>query len=127
VPRVWRRAAVAIVAATAATCVSVPAAQAWPTTMQIAFQANTGDLWTFTASDPGSATPYGLMAGTNPSVAPVAGLGSNHEIAFQANTGYLWTAGAGGQGATPYGTMAGTSPSINKYGNIAFQANTGHL
>jgi hypothetical protein len=85
VPRVWRRAAVAIVAATAATCVSVPAAQAWPTTMQIAFQANTGDLWTFTASDPGSATPYGLMAGTNPSVAPVAGLGSNHEIAFQAN------------------------------------------
>jgi hypothetical protein len=60
---------------------------------QIAFQANTGDLWTFTASDPGSATPYGLMAGTSPSVAPVASLGSNHEIAFQANTGHLWTTG----------------------------------
>jgi hypothetical protein len=114
VRRVWGRAAVAFVVALAAGCVSVSAAQAWSTTMEIGFQANSGDLWTWTIDNPGSATPYGLMAGTSPSVSPVAGVGSNHEIAFQANTGYLWTAGAGGQGSTPYGMMAGTSrASIN--------------
>ena len=125
VRRVWVRPAVAFVVALAAACVCVPAAQAWSTTMQIAFQANTGNLWNWTINDPGSATPYGLMAGTSPSEAP-SGFGWDHEIAFQANTGALWTTGSGGQGATPYGMAAGTSPSIGG-SEIAFQANGGDL
>ena len=125
VRRVWGRAAVAFVAALAAACVCVPAAQAWSKTMQIAFQANTGNLWNWTINDPGSGTPYGMAAGTSPSEAP-SGFGWDHEIAFQANTGALWTTGSGGQGATPYGMAAGTSPSIGG-SEIAFQANGGDL
>ena len=125
VRRVWGHAAVAIVVALAATCVSVPAAQAWSKTMEIGFQASSGDLWTWTIDNPGSNTGMGMMAGTSPSVAPSAA-DANHEIAFQANTGYLWTTGAGGQGPTPFGMMAGTSPSISG-SEIAFQANGGDL
>jgi Ca2+-binding RTX toxin-like protein len=125
VPRGWGRAAVAIVAALAAVCVSVPAAQAMPWDTEIAIQANTGILWTWT--QPGASdTGLGMKAGTSPSIAGGLGLGSNHEIAFQANTGYLWTTGAGGGGRTPYGMMAGTSPSADG-GYVAFQANTGDL
>ena len=121
------RAAVAFVVALAAACGYVPAARAFSTNTEIAFQANTGDLWTWAIDNPGSSTGMGMMAGSGPSVAPLPGFGSNHEIAFQAKTGYLWTTGAFGQGATPYGMMAATSPSINKFGEIAFQGNTGHL
>jgi Ca2+-binding RTX toxin-like protein len=123
---VWGRAVVAFGVALAAAGVCVPAAQAWSTNMEIAFQADTGYLWTWTIDNPGSNTGMGMMAGTNPSVAPLSGSGSNHEIVFQANTGYLWTTGAGGHGPTPYGMAAGTSPSIGG-SEIAFQANTGDL
>ena len=98
VRRVWGRAAVAFVVALAAACVSVPAAQAWSKTMEIGFQASSGDLWTWTIDNPGSNLGMGMMAGTSPSVAASAA-GANHEIAFQANTGYLWTTGAGGHGS----------------------------
>jgi Ca2+-binding RTX toxin-like protein len=126
VRRVWVRPAVAIVVALAAACVCVPAAQAWSNTMQIAFQADTGDLWTWTIGDPGSNTGLGMRAGTNPSVTPSASSGSNHQIAFQANTGALWTASASGVSNTGLGMAAGTSPSIDGSG-VAFQANTGNL
>jgi hemolysin type calcium-binding protein len=126
VRRVWGRAALAFVVVLAAACLSVPGAQAWSTNMEIAFQANTGDLWTWTIDNPGSNTGMGMMAGTNPSVAPLSGFGSDHEIAFQANTGYLWTTGAFGQGRTIYGVAPGTSPSIAG-SEIAFQAQGGDL
>ena len=116
VRRVWGRHAVAIVAVLAAACVCVPAAQAWSTTMQIAFQANTGNLWNWTINDPGSATAYGMAAGTSPSEAPI-GLLSNHEIAFQANTGALWTTGAGGQGATPLWDGGRNQPEHRRFGD----------
>ncbi len=125
VRRVWGHAAVAFVVALAAACVSVPAAQAWSKTMEIGFQASSGDLWTWTIDNPGSNLGMGMMAGTSPSVAASAA-DANHEIAFQANTGYLWTTGAGGQGPSPFGMMAGTSPSIGG-SEIAFQANGGDL
>jgi hypothetical protein len=80
--------------------------------MEIAFQANTGDLWTWTIGNPGSNTGLGMQAGSNPSVTAVAGIGSNHEIAFQANNGDLWTTGAFGQGDTGLGMAGGTSPSV---------------
>jgi hypothetical protein len=94
--------------------------------MQIAFQADTGSLWTWTANDPGSDTGLGMRAGTNPSVNPSAISGSNHQIAFQANTRALWTVAAGGVSNTGLGMAAGTSPSIDN-SVIAFQANTGNL
>jgi Ca2+-binding RTX toxin-like protein len=115
------RAAVALVVVVATACVCVASAQAWSTTMQIAFQANTGFLWNWTINDPGSRTPYGMAADASPSEGPVSAGGAQHEIAFQANTGNLWTVGPGGHGATPYGIAAGTSPSLSDTG-IAFQA-----
>ena len=126
VRRVWGRSAVAFVVVLAAACVSVPAAQALSQVTEIAFQANTGNLWTYTVGDPGSNIGMGMMAGTSPSVAPLSGIGSNHEIAFQANTSNLWTTGAFGQGPTPYGLAAGTSPSIGG-SELAFQADGGYL
>src|SRR4051794_5365058 len=115
----------------AAACIGAGAlfpsgAHAWSRNLQIAFQANTGNLWTWTIDNPGRDTGMGMMAGTSPSVAPMSGVGSDHPIAFQANTGRLWTAGAFGPGDTGLGMQAGASPSI--WGSkVAFTANTGEL
>jgi hypothetical protein len=98
----------------------------------VAFQANSGELYTYVAS------PYqvvdtteGMMPGTSPSIAAMPGGG--YEIAFQANSGELYT-----YSTSPYqvvdtteGMMPGTSPSIvatpgGGY-EIAFQANSGEL
>ena len=78
-------------------------------------------MWT-TGVGGGGATPYGMMAGTSPSI-------GGSEIAFQANGGDLWTVGSngtGGDGDTGFGMMAGTSPSMAG-SEIAFQSNTGAL
>ena len=56
---VWGRAAVAFGVALAAAGVCVPAAQAWSTNMEIAFQADTGYLWTWTINNPGSIPAWG--------------------------------------------------------------------
>jgi hypothetical protein len=124
-PRAWQRAAVAIAAALSAACVSVPAAQALSLNTEIAIQANTGNLWTWTATGGAHDTGLGMMQETSPSVAPLSGFGSNHEIAFQANTGDLWTTGAFGQGDMHLGMEAGTSPSLGAVNRVAFVANTG--
>ena len=54
---------------------------------EIAFQANTGSLWTL-GSGGGGDSGAGMMAGTSPSINDISG-----EVAFQANTGNLWTLG----------------------------------
>jgi hypothetical protein len=56
----------------------------------VAFQANTGNLWTVGADNRGD-WGLGMMAGTSPSIAVLPGGG--YEVAFQANTGNLWTVG----------------------------------
>ena len=68
VRRVWGRATVALVAALAAAWVSVPAAQALSQVTEIAFQANTGSLWTWTLLGGARDTGLGMMPGTSPSV-----------------------------------------------------------
>ena len=98
-----------------------------PAAVGVAFQANTGNLWTTGAA--GTADlGLGMMAGTSPSITALSGGG--YQIAFQANTGNLWTTGAAGTADLGLGMRAGTSPSISALGGgyqVAFQANTGNL
>jgi hypothetical protein len=111
--------------------------------VNVAFEANTGALWTWVGSPDtsGSATYttyLGMAAGSSPSV---TSLGNGQvAVAFEANTGALWT-WVGVPGTTGYGASAGvagfmlaggSSPSINSLGNgqtaVAFQEkNTGSL
>jgi hypothetical protein len=95
---------------------------------QLAFQANTHELIAFGASAT-SNTGQGMMPGTSPSVAALAGGG--YEMAFQANTGNLIVFGTGADINTGQGMKAGTSPSIAASPSggfeVAFQANTGNL
>jgi hypothetical protein len=94
----------------------------------VAFQANTGHLWTVGGDDHGD-WGLGMMAGTSPSI--IALPGGGYEVAFQANTGNLWTVGEDDHGEWDAGMMAGTSPSIIALPGggyeVAFQANTGKL
>ena len=95
---------------------------------EVAFQANSGNLWTV-GSAGNAAWPLGMMANTASSIASLAGGGQ--EAAFQANTGNLWTVGSAGNAAWPLGMMPGTSPSITALPGggyeVAFQANSGNL
>ena len=94
----------------------------------MAFQANTSNLWTVGAAGC-RAWELGLMAGTSPSIAALAGGG--FQVAFQANTGSLWTVGTAGIRDWGLGMMGGTSPAITGLAGggfqVAFQANTGSL
>jgi hypothetical protein len=96
----------------------------------VAFQADTGDLWTYSPSAPGLHYGLGLAAGTSPDIAGLRD--GSYEIAFQANSGKLWTYSPASK-ATEFnlGMAAGTSPSVAALSNgsyeIAFQANTGKL
>jgi hypothetical protein len=92
-----------------------------------AFQANTGNLYTYSSASGPANTQQGMMAGTSPSITAVSG---GYEEAFQANTGNLILFGAAGDINTGQGMMKGTSPSIAATSNgfeVAFQANTGNL
>jgi hypothetical protein len=55
-----------------------------------------------------------MMAGTSPSIAPLAS--GNFEVAFQANTGNLWTVGGDPHGDWGLGMMVGTSPGVGSTG-----------
>jgi hypothetical protein len=94
----------------------------------IAFQANTTDLWIVGPGGPGDAG-LGMMVGTSPSIARLTSGG--YEAAFQANTGNLWVTGTAGTADTGLGMRAGTSPSITALAGggyqVAFQANTTEL
>jgi hypothetical protein len=108
-----------------------------PSGQEIAFEANTGNLWAV-GSGPNSVSigdlRLGMMNGTSPSITALVGGG--YEMAFQANTGDLWVVGfGGGRASSPgdlhLGMLKGTSPSITALAQggyqVAFQANTGHL
>ena len=79
---------------------------------EMAFQANTGSLWSVGA-DPHGDWHQGMKAGTSPSIAGLSGGG--YEMAFQANTGVLITVGSAGNRNWGAGMKAGTSPAITKY------------
>ena len=71
---------------------------------EVAFQANTSDLWTV-GSDNHDSWGLGMMAGTSPAITLLGG-GNNYEVAFQANTSDVWTVGADNHGnwGPPHGS-----------------------
>ena len=87
----------------------------------IAFQANTGSLWTL---DPylsgGQDRQLGMMAGTSPSIATYSNE-KLYAIAFQANTGRLWTLDPTGKFAREVTMNSGTSPSLACFGPAPVQ------
>jgi hypothetical protein len=92
----------------------------------VALHGSDGNLWLNETGGLSHSEGLGMAPGTNPSlitwreeVKPI----HKYSWAFQANTGALWT----GRINTAQGMMAGTSPSMLPNGNIAFEANTGHL
>ncbi|MDQ3369206.1 MAG: hypothetical protein M3680_27585 [Myxococcota bacterium] len=94
-------------------------------TLDVAFQANTSNLWTLGRGD----WRLGMLPGTSPSIAALRGGGV--QVAFQSNTKSLWTVGAAGNKNWDLGLMAGTSPSITALTGggfqVAFQASSGRL
>src|SRR5204863_59012 len=94
---------------------------------EVAFEANTNNLWTVGADNHGD-WRLGMMAGTTPSIAR---FGSGYEVAFQANTGNLWTVGGDNHGDWGLGMMKRTNPSIAALATggyeVAFEANTSYL
>jgi len=85
------------------------------------FQANTTDLWIYQPYGTVAATPYGMQAGSSPSVAAISdgvccaspSLYRQFKIGFHAGTGSLWTYEPGGAVTnTLLGNAANTSPSI---------------
>jgi surface antigen len=96
----------------------------------VAFQANTGNLFTWVSTGGGVNTGQGMKGGTSPSITALSNGG--YAVAFQANTGNLFTwVSTGGGVNTGQGMMAGTSPSITALSNgsyaIGFEANTANL
>ncbi len=96
--------------------------------VEVAFQANTTDLWT-TGTAGTTDWKLGMLPGTSPAI---AASGNGYTVAFQANTTSLWVVNSTNGGGDQYlGMMAGTSPAICalKGGGyqVAFQANTGNL
>ena len=94
------------------------------------FQANTGELWSFTSDGYGSKMGLGMMDKTSPSIAALSTGG--YQTAFQANTNQLWVVGEADWKNTGLGMRGqGTSPSIagsSKGGYmVAMQANTSSL
>jgi hypothetical protein len=96
---------------------------------EIAFQANTGSLWSTGTDNHGTWTQE-MKPGTSPSITVLASGG--YQMAYQDNNGILWTTGTAG--TTEWGlanVMPGTSPAITDlYGGgyeVAYQANTGIL
>ncbi|HEY2365996.1 MAG TPA: GH25 family lysozyme, partial [Polyangiaceae bacterium] len=92
-----------------------PSALAAAAPYEVAFQANTTNLWTTRDGD----WKLGMAKGTSPSIASLTNGG--HEIAFQANTTDLWTVGDGGWSDWHLGMMPGTSPSIAALSNGGFE------
>ena len=95
---------------------------------EVAFQANTGNLWSEGSTVHGD---WGtkIKAGTSPSITGLPNGG--YEMAFQSTSSNLVTIGSAGNRIWPLGLRAGTSPSITGLANgtfeVAFQANSGSL
>jgi hypothetical protein len=97
----------------------------WEPAPEIAFQANTSDLWT--AGVAGGSQGFGMMKATSPAITEIGG---RYEIAFQANTGSLWTAGVAGTKDWSLPMARATSPSVTTLGGsfeVAYQGSDGDL
>jgi hypothetical protein len=96
------------------------------TPYEVAFQANTTDLWT--VGDGHGSWKIAMMAGTSPSITAVPG---GYEVAFQDSTGNLETVGTAGNTNWGLPMAGGTSPSITALTlggfEVAFQDSTGNL
>jgi len=73
----------------------------------VAFQANTGILWTVSEIGVGHPTGLAMRTSTSPFIRPGY---HGSEISFQANTGVLWTVSAGVGRSTGLNMKHGTSP-----------------
>ena len=94
----------------------------------IAFQANTGNMWT--VGNGVSTDQYlGMKAGTSPSIAVLQN--GQMAVAVQSNLGTLWLNVNGTNSNHSLAMKPGTSPSIAALSNgqiaVALQADTGHL
>jgi hypothetical protein len=79
----------------------------------MAFQANTGQLWSRNSST-GTGTNWtlGMMAGTSPAITALPD--ASYEMAFQGSGGQLWTRDPSGINGIDWGLdmASGTSPAI---------------
>jgi hypothetical protein len=76
---------------------------------EIAFQANTGYLYTYSSSSGAAGTTLGMASGTSPGITLLAD--NNWEIVFQANSNDLYNySSLTGPAGTSYSMAAGTSP-----------------
>jgi hypothetical protein len=95
---------------------------------EVAFQANTGSLWTVGSDNHGSWN-LPIYPGSSPSIARLTN--GSYEVAFESYNEQLWVAGPGGIVNTGYGMYPGSSPSITGLTNggyeVAFDANTSSL
>ncbi len=102
-----------------------------PSAPAVAFQANGGELWTYSTASGGKGTGWTVRAGTSPSIAVMPD--GSKRVAFQATNGELWvySSATGQKTATGLIMMAATSPAITALSDgshqIAFQASTGYL
>jgi hypothetical protein len=115
----------------------------WGGGIEIAFQANTGTLWTVGTNSPATNTGQGMNQASSPSITGLPLNNTGYEIAFEANTNVLTTIGTFGGVNTGLAMMPGTSPAIigtlvfpfpgainpiiQEGYEIAFQGNTGTL
>lgn len=81
----------------------------------IAFQANTGQLWTYVPEGPVVNTGLGMEKGTSPSITPLHDHPNGaFKVLFMANTASLWSYEPGGYVEnTILGNEPGTSPSVS--------------
>ena len=96
---------------------------------EVAFQAQSGDLWAAGTSSP-KAAGLSVASGTSPSIASLTDGG--FEVAFQAaDTGHIWAAGSAGLLDTGFSALPGTSPSIAALAGdgyeVAMQTTAGDL
>jgi hypothetical protein len=99
-------------------------------TYEIAFNANTDVLWTYSPATNGVDQGLAMMTGTSPDL--LAGpSSSSYLVVYQASNGDMWTYNTVSTTDTGMGMKAGTGPSITALPysgyEMAFQANTGVL
>lgn len=98
-------------------------------TVEVAFEASSGHLWTYNSASGGSDTGLPMVGGSTPSIAALAGGG--YESAYVANTGQLAFAGAAGTGVTGYSVRGASNPTIAAESGsgyvYAFQDTSGQL
>lgn len=79
-------------------------------TLEVAYEASSGHLCTFSPNTSPVDTQLPMTGGSTPSITALANGG--FEIAYVANTGVLAFTGAAGSGLTGYDVRGGTNPSI---------------